>query len=103
MRPAWVLRRLLRLLPSRQGYVNMTGTFFDTMIVCMLTALVISSSGVLGMTDPETGKMLSGAQLTIAAFSTVFGPYGKLIVSISLTLFAFSTIRKSTRVPRQES
>lgn len=77
---------------SRQGYVNMTGTFFDTMIVCMLTALVISSSGVLGMTDPETGKMLSGAQLTIAAFSTVFGPYGKLIVSISLTLFAFSTI-----------
>lgn len=77
---------------SRQGYVNMTGTFFDTMIVCMLTALVISSSGVLGTTDPETGKLLSGAQLTIAAFSTVFGPYGKLIVSISLTLFAFSTI-----------
>jgi AGCS family alanine or glycine:cation symporter len=77
---------------SRQGYVNMTGTFFDTMIVCMLTGLVIASSGVLGMTDPATGKLFSGAQLTILAFSTVFGDYGKLIVSVALSLFAFSTI-----------
>ena len=77
---------------SRQGYVNMTGTFFDTMIVCMLTGLVIASSGLLGTTDPETGKLVSGAQLTILAFSTVFGEYGKMIVSVSLALFAFSTI-----------
>ena len=77
---------------SRQGYVNMTGTFFDTMIVCMLTGLVIASSGMLGTSDPETGKLISGAQLTIMAFSTVFGEYGKLIVSIALCLFAFSTI-----------
>lgn len=78
--------------PSRQGYVNMTGTFFDTMIICMLTGLVIASSGVLGTIDPATGKLVTGAQLTIAAFSTVFGEYGKCIVSIGLTLFAFSTI-----------
>ena len=78
--------------PSRQGYVNMTGTFFDTMVVCMLTGLVIASTGVLGTIDPATGKLVSGAQLTILAFSKVFGTYGKLIVSISLSLFAFSTI-----------
>ena len=78
--------------PSRQGYVNMTGTFFDTMIVCMLTGLVIASSGMLGTVDPATGKLVSGAQLTILAFSTVFGAYGKFIVSIALSLFAFSTI-----------
>ena len=77
---------------SRQGYINMTGTFFDTMIICALTGLVIASSGVLGTVDPETGKMVSGAQLTILAFSTVFGESSRLIVSISLTLFAFSTI-----------
>ena len=77
---------------SRQGYVNMTGTFFDTMIVCMLTGLVICSSGVLGTINPATGELFSGAELTIAAFSTVFGDYGKLIISISLSLFAFSTI-----------
>ncbi len=77
---------------SRQGYVNMTGTFFDTMIICVLTGLVISSSGMLGAVDLETGKLVSGAQLTILAFSSVFGEYAKLIVSISLALFAFSTI-----------
>ncbi|MDY6267436.1 MAG: sodium:alanine symporter family protein [Selenomonadaceae bacterium] len=77
---------------SRQGYVNMTGTFFDTMIICMLTGLVIASSGMLGTVDPDTGKLVSGVQLTILAFSTVFGAYGKLIVSISIALFAFSTI-----------
>ncbi len=77
---------------SRQGYVNMTGTFFDTMIVCMLTGLVIASSGLLGTLDPATGAPVSGAQLTILAFSTVFGEYGKLVISISLALFAFSTI-----------
>ena len=78
--------------PSRQGYVNMTGTFFDTMIVCMLTGLVISSSGMLGSVDAETGKLVSGAQLTILAFSSVFGEYSKIIVSVALALFAFSTI-----------
>ncbi len=77
---------------SRQGYVNMTGTFFDTMIVCMLTGLVVASSGMLGITDPATGKLISGAELTIVSFSTVFGDYGKLIVSVALCLFAFSTI-----------
>lgn len=77
---------------SRQGYVNSTGTFFDTMIICMLTGLVISSSGVLGSVDPETGKLVSGAPLTILAFSTVYGEGAKYIVSIALAFFAYSTI-----------
>ncbi|MBP3722288.1 MAG: alanine:cation symporter family protein, partial [Selenomonadaceae bacterium] len=76
---------------SRQGYVNMTGTFFDTMIICMLTGLVIASSGLLGTVDAD-GKLISGAELTILAFSTVFGGYAKIIVSVSLALFAYSTI-----------
>ena len=78
--------------PSRQGYVNMTGTFFDTMIICMLTGLVVVCSGCLGQVDPSTGKLLTGANLTISAFSTVFGDYGKYIVSLSLALFAYTTI-----------
>ncbi|MBQ6296334.1 MAG: sodium:alanine symporter family protein [Selenomonadaceae bacterium] len=77
---------------SRQGYVNMTGTFFDTMIICFLTGLVIASSGVLGSVDPETGKLISGAPLTILAFSTVYGEGAKYIVSIALAMFAYSTI-----------
>ncbi len=77
---------------SRQGYVNMTGTFFDTMIICFLTGLVIASSDVLGSVDPETGKLISGAPLTILAFSTVYGEGAKYIVSIALAMFAYSTI-----------
>ena len=78
--------------PSRQGYVNMTGTFFDTMVICMLTGLVIASSGVLGMADPATGKLVSGANLTILAFKSAFGESAPIIVSVSLSLFAFTTI-----------
>lgn len=70
----------------------MTGTFFDTMIICMLTGLVVVCSGCLGQVDPSTGKLLTGANLTISAFSTVFGDYGKYIVSLSLALFAYTTI-----------
>jgi AGCS family alanine or glycine:cation symporter len=77
--------------PSRQGYINMTGTFFDTLVVCSITGLVIASSGVLG-TMTEAGKLLSGAALTIAAFESALGPIGGYIVTIGIMLFAFSTI-----------
>lgn len=40
--------------PVRQGYINMTGTFFDTIVICTVTGLAICSSGVLGMTHPVT-------------------------------------------------
>ena len=36
--------------PVRQGYINMTGTFFDTIVVCTITGLAIASSGMLGQT-----------------------------------------------------
>ena len=62
------------------------------MIICFLTGLVIASSGVLGTVDPDTGKLVSGAPLTILAFSTVYGEGAKYIVSIALALFAYSTI-----------
>lgn len=76
----------------RQGYINMTGTFFDTMIICFLTGLLLASSGVLGSTEPTTGKLVSGATLTIKAFATAYGTYGSLLVTITLCLFAYSTI-----------
>ncbi|MDD3360741.1 MAG: sodium:alanine symporter family protein [Hespellia sp.] len=78
--------------PVRQGYINMTGTFWDTIVVCTITGLAIASSGVLGTIDPATGELLTGASLTIAAFSTVLGGAGGWLVSIGITLFAFSTI-----------
>jgi AGCS family alanine or glycine:cation symporter len=77
--------------PVRQGYINMTGTFFDTIVVCTLTGVAIAASGVLG-TYGSDGTPLQGIQITMAAFSTVLGPAGSVIVSIGIVLFAFSTI-----------
>ncbi|WP_286804977.1 MULTISPECIES: sodium:alanine symporter family protein [unclassified Acetobacterium] len=77
--------------PSRQGYINMTGTFFDTIVVCTITGLVIASSGALGTLD-ASGEILMGANLTIAAFQSALGPVGGYIVTVGITLFAFSTI-----------
>lgn len=76
--------------PVRQGYINMTGTFLDSIVVCSITGLAIASSGVLG-TVAADGTPLNGISLTIAAFSTVLGPFGKYVVSIGIILFAFST------------
>ena len=77
--------------PARQGYVSMTGTFIDTIIVCTITGLTIASSGVLGTVGPD-GKPLTGVVLTMAAFSTHLGTAGNWIVSVGIMLFAYSTI-----------
>ena len=78
--------------PVRQGYISMTGTFFDTLVVCTITGLCICSSGVLGTVDPVTGKLVDGSALTILAFETVLGPAAKYFITIGIMLFAFSTI-----------
>ena len=77
--------------PVRQGYINMTGTFWDTIVVCTITGLAIASSGVLGMKD-AAGDYLTGSDITIAAFKKVLGTGGGWLVTIGITLFAFSTI-----------
>lgn len=77
--------------PARQGYVSMTGTFIDTIIVCTITGLTIASSGVLGTVGPD-GEPLTGVALTMAAFSTHLGTAGNWIVSVGIMLFAYSTI-----------
>ena len=77
--------------PVRQGYINMTGTFFDTIVVCSITGIAIASSGVLGTVDAN-GDLVTGSALTIAAFSTALGSLGRYLVTIGIVLFAFSTI-----------
>lgn len=77
--------------PVRQGYINMTGAFFDTIVICTVTGLAICCSGVLGTVD-TSGNPVDGAALTILAFETVLGPLGSRFISLSIVLFAFSTI-----------
>ena len=77
--------------PVRQGYINMTGAFFDTILLCTVTGLAICCSGVLGVTD-ALGNPVNGAALTILAFESVLGPMGARLIAVSIVLFAFSTI-----------
>ncbi|EOS65948.1 sodium:alanine symporter family protein [Oscillibacter sp. 1-3] len=77
--------------PARQGYIGMTGAFFDTCVVCTVTGLAICCSGVLGTAD-AAGNAVDGAALTILAFRSVLGPAGGLLVSVSIVLFAFTSI-----------
>ena len=48
--------------PVRQGYINMTGTFWDTIVVCTITGLCIASSGVLGTVESTPG--ITGTYVT---------------------------------------
>ena len=79
--------------PVRQGLVCMTGTFFDTIIICTMTGLAIVVSGAW---DPKLG--LEGVNITMEAFSrglaiipggAVLAPY---FLAPALVFFAFTTI-----------
>ena len=72
--------------PVEQGMVSMTGTFFDTILICTMTGLVLIITGVW------SGDA-AGAAMTSAAFaaggSAIIGQY---VVTIALVCFAFTTI-----------
>ena len=77
----------------RQALVSMTGTFWDTVVVCAMTGLVIVSSVIKGgealsMVD---GVRLQGGALTNAAFGQL-GTIGQVVLTIGLATFVFSTI-----------
>lgn len=75
----------------RQGYISMTGVFLDTIVVCTLTGLAFSVSGVFTVRD-GAGQALTGTELTMAAFSTALGEWAGGFVSACIALFAFATI-----------
>lgn len=75
----------------KQGYISMTGVFIDTIIICSVTGLAYATSGVVGMRD-ESGQLLNGTALTIAAFQTSLGEKAGTFISICIVLFAFATI-----------
>lgn len=78
--------------PVTQGLWGIFEVFFDTIIVCTLTALVILTTGVV---DLSTGASISGATklgLATEAFTYSFGTFGGIFIAIGVTLFAFSTV-----------
>ena len=73
--------------PVRQALVSSTGTFWDTVVICALTGLVVVSTM---LAHPEINSK-EGTELISAAFNSI--PHvGTLILTIGLFSFAFSTI-----------
>lgn len=74
--------------PVKQALVSMTGTFWDTVVVCLMTGLVLVSSIIK---NPAGFETLKGNELTYKAFDAipVVGPF---VLVVGLATFAFSTI-----------
>ena len=78
--------------PVKQGMWGIFEVFFDTMVVCTMTALVALTSGII---DLETGVPAAGtndATLISQAFGNVYGQAGQWFVAIAMLLFAFTTV-----------
>lgn len=74
--------------PQQQGMWAMFEVFFDTIVICTLTALVILCVGqVYGLSG-----IYDGAALTAHCFSRRLGEAGELLVSGAMVVFAFATI-----------
>ena len=74
--------------PVRQALVSSTGTFWDTVVVCAMTGLVLVTTIIKA---PEAMQGLQGSALTKAAFSYI--PYvGPTVLTVGLLTFVYSTI-----------
>ena len=75
--------------PKRQALVSMTGTFWDTVVICLMTGLVLVSCVI--KYPHIDGLSGDGSVLTSQAFSMIPG-VGLPVLVVGLITFAFSTI-----------
>ncbi len=74
--------------PARQALISMSGVFWDTIVVCLLTGLVLVSSIIK---DPVGMEGLVGANMTAGAFNAI-PVIGPAVLTFGLITFAWSTI-----------
>ncbi len=73
--------------PAEQGLISMTGTFWDTVVVCALTGIAVTTALIR---DPASIESLQGVAITYKTFSVL--PFGETFLVISLVFFSFSTM-----------
>lgn len=71
--------------PVRQALVSSTGTFWDTVVVCLMTGLVVVQSH-------DWTQGFGGAALTSKAFADLHPIVGPMVLTVGLLTFVFSTI-----------
>ena len=76
--------------PVRQALVSSTGTFWDTVVVCLMTGLVLVTT-IMKNPSINIESISDGGKLTTLAFSQI--PYlGPVILTLGIICFAYSTI-----------
>ncbi|NRA20807.1 MAG: alanine:cation symporter family protein [Oceanospirillaceae bacterium] len=75
--------------PVTEGLVALLEPFIDTVIICTMTALVITIAGL--NTAPFDGEALTGVTLTAASFTSTADIF-KYLLAFAVILFAFSTM-----------
>lgn len=76
--------------PVRQALVSSTGTFWDTVVVCLMTGLVLVST-IMKKPAINANEITDGGVLTSLAFDQI-PIIGPLILVVGIISFAFSTI-----------
>ncbi|MEG1721224.1 MAG: alanine/glycine:cation symporter family protein [Pseudoflavonifractor sp.] len=76
--------------PVRQALVSATGTFWDTVVICAMTGLVLVST-IMKNPQINMDSIANGGQLTTAAFGQI-PVIGPIILVVGIITFAYSTI-----------
>ncbi len=73
--------------PGRQALISMSATFWDTVVICAITGLVIITNLIK---NPSSVNGYAFTELTTAAFDTI--PFGTVFLGLSLIAFAIATL-----------
>ena len=76
--------------PVRQALVSATGTFWDTVVVCLMTGLVLVTT-IMKNPAIDMAQISDGGQLTTLAFAQI-PVLGPVILVVGIITFAWSTI-----------
>ena len=78
--------------PVKQGMWGIFEVFFDTMIVCTMTALIALTSGMINLETGVINAGVSDATLISESFGKIYGQPGEWFIAIAMLLFAFTTV-----------
>ncbi len=78
--------------PVKQGMWGIFEVFFDTFVVCTMTAIVVLSTGYIDLNTGAPIGNVNGDTLVSEAFGQQFGVMGTWFVAIAMLFFAFTTV-----------
>ena len=76
--------------PVRQALISATGTFWDTVVVCLITGVTLVTT-IMKNPEINMSSIQNGGQMTTAAFSQI-PVLGSIILVFGIITFAYTTV-----------